>query len=219
LLCGAARLIKSDAEGLASATDDVAAIETRLDRSSPRSVTGAAAHPTLSSTAAVTPSLSPIDDAARARAHCLELLTVARRANGDDASQADGLLAELSASGGWDPVRDERGVAVALQSAYRGTELAENSTTKLQELGRIAAAHPSFAIQIVVHDAVAPEHGEINDADHKRSEAAVQALVAGGANPLRVEAELAGNRIPIADPSDAQQRQRNERLEVVFVGP
>lgn len=219
LLCGAARLIKSDAEGLASATDDVSAVEARLERAPPKCATGTAAHPTPTPATAATPSLSPIDDAARARARCLELLTVARRANGDDANQADRLLAELSASGGWDPVRDERGVAIALQSAYRGPALVENSTTKLQELGRIAAAHPSFAIQVVVHDGVAPEHAETNDVDHERSEAAVQALVAGGANRSRIQAEIAGTRIPVADPSDSQQRQRNERLEVVFVGP
>jgi hypothetical protein len=180
LLCGAARLVAADAAGLVDADGEESKLEGRL---------------------ATGPRPAPIDDAARVRARCLDVLTRARRASGDDAGASDTLLSELSASGGWDPARDERGVVVTLHDAFRGAELAADATTKLRDLGRVAAAHPGFAVQVVVHDAVL----------------AVQALVAGGATAGRIKPELAGTRAPLVDPGDARQRARNERLDVVFV--
>jgi hypothetical protein len=195
LLCAAARLVAAAAPGLADADKEVTSIAERLTKH-------------------LRP--APIDDAARARAHCLEVLTRARRSGRDDATLADGLLAELSAAGGWDPVRDERGVVVTLREAFRGAELTEAAAQKLQELGRVAAAHPQFAMQVVVHDARAA--GVDGDsADGKRAAAAVQALVHGGAADSRLHAELAGALLPVVDPSDPKVRARNERLEVVFV--
>lgn len=195
LLCSAARLVAAQAPGLTDAEKEVASVAERLTKR---------------------PRPAPIDDAARARARCLEVLTRARRGGRDDATLADGLLAELSAAGGWDPVRDERGVVVTLREAFRGGELTEAGAQKLQELGRIAAAHPQFAVQVVVHDARAV--GVDGDsADGKRAAAAVQALVRGGAAESRLHAELAGALLPVVDPSDPKVRARNERLEVVFV--
>ncbi|HXX67009.1 MAG TPA: hypothetical protein VEK07_07505 [Polyangiaceae bacterium] len=220
LLCGAARLMKPDADGLAAATSDISVLEGRLEGSPARSTPGALAAGAVSSSSP--PPLLPIDDAARARARCLELLASARRDRDrvvDGASGADGLLAELSASGGWDPVRDERGVVVTLWGGYRGTDLVEPAATKLTALGRIASAHPAFALQVVVHDATPAARGGSGDLDARRGEVAVQALVAGGASPSRIDVEAAGTHLPIADPSDARQRLRNDRLEVVFVGP
>lgn len=218
LLCAAARLVKPDAEGLVTASEGVSALEERLERPPPiRPTTRAAGF--AASTASASPPTSPIDEAARTRAHCLDLLTSARRTQAGGADEADGLLAELSASGGWDPMRDERGVMVALRGTYRGTELLDDANAKLNELGRVASAHPSFAIQVVVHDAAPPARGTPDDTDLKRGEAAVHALIAGGASPSRIHAELAGSRLPIADSNDVRQRQRNERLEIVFVSP
>jgi flagellar motor protein MotB len=195
LLCDAARLVASDAPGLGEADDQVAKLDERLARG---------ARP------------APIDDAAAARVHCLEILTRARRARGDDTNSADALLAELSASGGWDPVRDERGVVVTLHDAFRGAELAGEAASKLKELGRVAAAHSGFAMQVVVHDAQPVAAKDTTDA--KRADAAVQALVAGGATASRIKAETAGTRAPLVDPSDAKARRRNERVDIVFVG-
>jgi hypothetical protein len=194
LLCAATRLVAPEADGLADLEKDVTALEERLERPQ-RAV--------------------PIDDAARARARCLELLTRARRGSPENIGRADALLAEISATGGWDPERDERGVVVTLRGAYRGTALTEDGAAKLGELGRVAAAHPAFAVQVVVHDAVAPSPRD--DADARRGQAAVQALIAGGAPAARIHAELGGVRAPVADPADPAQRGRNERLEVVFV--
>ena len=116
-------------------------------------------------------------------------------------------------------MRDERGVVVAVRGAYRGAELAQQSVTRLGELGRIASVHPDFAVQVVVHDAEPADRGVASNLDARRGEAAVRALVAGGANLSRIHAELAGAKIPVADPNDTRQRERNERLEIVFVGP
>jgi hypothetical protein len=192
LLCGAARLVAADAAGLADADSEVGKLDRRLSAG---------------------PRPAPVDEAARTRARCLEVLTRARRAAGDDAGASDALLSELSASGGWDPGRDERGVIVTLHDAFRGTELATDAAAKLKDLGRVAAAHPGFAVQVVVHDAIAAR----DDADARRAGAVVQALVAGGATAGHVRPELAGTRAPLVDPRDAKRRGRNERLDVVFV--
>jgi len=194
LLCDAARLVATDAGGVVEADGELTKLESRL---------ASGAHP------------APIDDAAHVRARCLEVLTRARRASGDDAGTSDALLSELSASGGWDPVRDERGVVVTLHDAFRGLELGADALKRLSDLGRVAAAHPGFALQVVVHDAQPPRPKD--DADARRAAAAVQALVTGGAAAARIKPELAGSRAPVVDPADARQRGRNERLDVVFV--
>jgi hypothetical protein len=197
LLCGAARLAAPDAAGLADADSDIHSLDERLAKSQ---------RP------------APIDDAVRVRARCLDFLTRARRGT-SNVEAADALLAELSAAGGWDPGRDERGVGVTLHDAFRGAALAAPIDGKLRELGRVAAAHPAFALQVVVHAASGGGAASqtIDAVDAKRAEAAVQALAAGGATSSRIRSELAGTRAPIVDPSDVKSRGRNERLEVVFV--
>jgi outer membrane protein OmpA-like peptidoglycan-associated protein len=205
LLCGAARLIAPEAHGLADA--EAAAAEALpahpADRPAPKP-----ADPTR------TPARSPVDDAARARTRCLELLTTARRESGYDAGSTDALLAELSAAGGWDPSADERGVLVTLRGAFHGSDLTDAGAAKLKDLGLVAAAHPRFGVQVVVHDAQPTSA----DVDAKRAQAAVHALVAAGADATRVHVELAGPFAPLVDPADPVARSRNERLEVVFVG-
>ncbi len=196
LLCSAARLVAPHADGLAEADGDVTALQKRMDAAPPA---------------------TSIDDAARARARCLDVLTRARRGSNPGNEGADALLSELSASAGWDPMRDERGVVVTLRDAYRGAQLTDTGSAKLNDLGRVATAHPAFAVQVVVHDALAPRPQD--ETDERRAAAAVAALVAGGATASRIGAELAGAGAPVADPSDPRVRERNERLEIVFVGP
>jgi hypothetical protein len=195
LLCDAARLVAPDSIGLSDIEGDVSKLDASLSKG---------AHP------------APIDDAARARARCLDVLTRARR-GGDQTGAADALLSELSAAGGWSPSRDERGVVIVLGEAFHGAELTADVAGKLKELGHVAAAHAGFAVEVVVHDAQA--HPAKDTTDAKRAEAAVQALVAGGATMTKVKSELAGTMEPLVDPSDAKGRARNERLEVTFVSP
>lgn len=194
LICAAAHMVSGDAEGLAEADLAVTSLEDRLAK---------AARP------------APIDDAARSRAHCLDVLTRARRGAVGDTEASDSLLAELSGAGGWDPARDERGISITLHDSFQGPALTTSALEKLKNLGRVAAAHPLFGVQVVVHDAQAPAPNETTDA--KRADAAVQALVRGGAVLARVRAELAGALAPIVEPTDARARGRNERLEIVFV--
>lgn len=197
LLCDAARLVTADTASIPGLTDaqaDVSKLEDRLSKGA---------------------SPAPIDDAARARARCLDALTRARRTAGDDAGAADALLTELSASGGWSPARDERGVVVTLHDAFQGAALSTDAASRLKELGRVAAAHPGFALQVVVHDAQPPRPADATDG--KRAEAAAQALVGGGAAAGKLETELAGARAPLVDPADVRARGRNERLDVVFI--
>jgi hypothetical protein len=156
-----------------------------------------------------------LETAAKARAACLDALTHMRRAAGEarqGAGDADALLSALSAHGGWDPLRDERGVVVTLRGAFKGTTLVPEADRELQELGRVAAAHPGNPIQVVVHDATAPSAGE-KAADEARGRVALSAL--HPAAPSRVE--TIGESLPVTDPSDARNRGRNARLEVVFV--
>jgi hypothetical protein len=195
LLCAAARLAVADAAGLADADADAVALTERLAKG-------------------FRP--APIDDAARARARCLDVLTRARRGAGDATGEADALLAELSAAGGWDPARDERGVTVTLHDAFRGPDVTDKAAAKLKDLGRVAGSHTDFAVQVVVHDSAG---GAVSSdpMDPKRGEAAIRALVSGGAVSSRVRVELAGAQVPIVDPGDAKSRGRNERLEIVFV--
>ncbi len=202
LLCGAARLVGPQATGLTEAQDEVDKLDARL--------TAGSAHAKGSARSEV------IDDAGLARAHCLDVLTRTRRATSrDEGGDADALLADLSASGGWDPTRDDRGVVVTLRSTFQGTKLTDDGEAKLESLGRVAAAHPKFGVQVVVHDAQPPSPKD--DADARRADATVKALVAGGAATARVKAELAGARAPTVDPGDARLRARNERIDVVFV--
>jgi hypothetical protein len=203
LLCNAAQLLVPTATGLAEAQKAVVDLDAALEPGGKRA---AGASPL-------------IDVAARARAGCLEVLTTARRsADSSSTGLADSLLAELSAAGGWDPVRDERGVVVTLRDLFKGAALTPDGQKKLGDLGRVAGAHSTFAVQVVVHDAAPPSAAEAAD-DQKRADAAVQALVAGGASASKVKGETAGARAPIVSPNDAKARTRNARLDVVFVAP
>jgi len=202
LLCGSAKLLVPDLAGLAEMDAEIAAAEKAIEAKG--AAKGAAA---------------PIDMAARARASCLSLLTKARRAaDGAASGQADQLLDELSKAGGWDPSRDERGVVVTIREAFNGTALTADAEKKLKTLGQIAAAHGTFAVQIVVHDATPPSAAELA-ADEKRADAAAKAMIAGGANAAKVKWETAGAKAPVVDPADPKAKGRNARVEIVFVTP
>ncbi|MBX3206637.1 MAG: hypothetical protein KF764_16305 [Labilithrix sp.] len=208
LLCSAARLVSAEAPGLAEAEAAAADLEKKLEAS---------------------PKPAPIDAAARARAACLGALTKARRAGAPDADQADGLLGELSRSADpkatrttdLAPTRDERGVVVTLRSLFAGAKGSDKLTAEgeraLGDLGRIAAAHPAFALQIVLHDATAPSAADVA-LGKKRGDAIAKALAGGGASAAKTKVEHAGAQAPVFDPADAKRRDKNARVEIVFVG-
>ncbi len=194
LLCGSARLIGPDTPGLADVEKEAADLDAQMETKP---------HP------------APIDAAARVRATCLEKLTAARKTSAR-VTGGDELLGEVSARGGLDPSRDERGVIVPLRDLFEGTSLAKKAEPLLAELGRIAAAHPDVGVQVVVHDASTPSKADA-EADAQRAVAVVKALVAAGANADHVKGEMAGARAPIVDPTDAAHRAMNARVDVVFV--
>jgi flagellar motor protein MotB len=191
LLCGAAKLVSSSAAGLDAATQSLDALDKKLEPA---------------------PKTAPIDEAARARTTCLSILTTARRAS-TATSSADVLLSELSAAS-LAPTRDERGIVVTLRDVFRGNAIDAPAQPRLEALGRVASAHGDMPIQIVVHDAVVAA-----GPSDERAKAVAAALVKGGAKADKIASVMAGTRAPVVDPNDARNRQRNARVEVVFITP
>lgn len=190
LLCGAAHLVVPSLTGLKEAEDAASELEKKLEG---------------------TPKPAPIDDAGAKRVACLDLLTKARRTTeGQQTTDADTLLSELS-SASLSPTRDERGVVVTLRDVFAGSQVSVAMEQKLKDLGRIAGAHSGLGVQVVVHDALELKGG----AD--RAAAVQKMIVAGGAPADKVKGEAAGTKNPIVDPSDAKNRSRNARVEIVFV--
>jgi len=203
LLCSAARLVAAQAPGLQEAETAVSSLEKQSDAGK---------------------SPVAIDPAARARAACLSSLTKARRASTSDVDKTDALLSELTQardpkkpSADLTPARDERGVVVTMRSVFKAEKLSPEAEGSLKDLGRVAAAHPTFAVQVVLHDATAPGAAETS-ANQKRGEAIAKALADGGLAAVKVKVEQAGARAPIVDPKDPRGRERNARVEIVFVG-
>jgi hypothetical protein len=167
----------------------------------------------------------PIDQASRARAGCLAVLTSVRRAATPITKApgaGDALLTELSATGTWSPSRDDRGVTVTLRNLFKGEALTPAASSRLAELGRIAAAHPTFPVVVVLHQDKEPaqkgkdQRQRDERAQVSRAELVVKALKAERAP--RVELVLAGAALPVVNPEGAD-RARNARVEVVFVTP
>jgi hypothetical protein len=162
---------------------------------------------------------APIDEATRARAGCLAALTAIRRA-ATPVSKAPGagdtLLSELSAMGTLSPSRDDRGVFVTFRGVFDGRgAVAPAAATRLAEIGRIAAAHPSFPLQIILHeDKPVPR----DDAAARARVKSVAKAIDASAGNARVETLLAGNAAPVVDPA-GPDRARNARVEIVFVTP
>jgi flagellar motor protein MotB len=189
LLCGAAKLVaQTPPPTFDAAMAAIDALDKRLEAN---------------------PKPAPIDEAARVRTTCLTLLSEARR-TAQGTTQTDVLLSELSAAS-LAPNRDERGVVVTLRDVFHGNQLAPDAETKLEALGRVAAAHADVGVQVVAHDAAFTSGGE------DRAKAAAAAIVKGGAKSDRVTSASAGTRTPVVDPNDARNRARNARLDVVFV--
>ena len=159
---------------------------------------------------------APIDQATRAREGCLGALTKVRRA-ATPVSRApgagDALLSALSAAG-LSPSRDDRGVFVTLRGLFEKGALSKAGEQRLAELGRVAAANPTFPVAVVVHlDRDAPKEEAVW---RSRAEAVAQALKA--ARAPTVEHVLAGAAAPVVDPA-GKDHARNARVEIVFITP
>lgn len=209
LLCGAARLLHgqpgrkpADDEKLKAQLDEAAAALAKVDGE-----LSAAAVP-----------VAPIDGASRARAACLAALTSIRRADtpvGRAPGAGDALLAEISATGHFAPSRDDRGVFVTLRGVLAGDKIAPAAEARLAELGRIAAAHPAFPIQVVLHD---DRPAGDRDAAARKARAEVVAKAIAKTGQVKTLPVLAGNAAPLVDAAGGD-RARNARIEIVFVTP
>ncbi len=211
LLCDAARLAGGSAATAANAsstTDDPALLKVR-DELKAKPAAGSAG-PLL-------------DDATRARAACLTQLTTVRARGTAIDSEAEAILAAVSARGLGDDAtvhRDERGVLVVLAAPFDKDHLTTRASDALEALAAIALAHPKSALQLVAHDAssgAAVETDEHRALVDKRLDDAAHVLEAAGIPATRRHAVRAYGRLPIVDPTDSAHRARNERLEVVFV--
>lgn len=164
----------------------------------------------------------PIDASTRARALCLKALTSARDVvvNGGGAT-GDTLAKDLQALG-LATARDERGVVVTLPQGgasggpFEGSKLAASGKGQLESIAKLLKAYPQYAVVVVVH--AAP--GALDAArDGQRATAAKQAIAAAGVDGARIGTMTPGAALPAYDPADAKLKTKNERLEIVLVGP
>jgi outer membrane protein OmpA-like peptidoglycan-associated protein len=126
---------------------------------------------------------------------------------------ADQLLTELS-SAGHEPSRDERGVSVVLRDVFEADgSLSQTGRAELEQLGQIAKEHPDFPVLLVGHTASADSRAAM---DQKLGRLAQQLGALGVAH---LDSQDAGTRQPLLPPELPHARQRNQRIELVFVAP
>ncbi|HMJ16134.1 MAG TPA: hypothetical protein VK524_32190 [Polyangiaceae bacterium] len=156
---------------------------------------------------------TPIDDATRLRSACLRELSEVRRRAVKDGGLADALLAELSQPGNLFPFRDDRGVVITVRDLFTAAgQLKADAEERLAVLGKVAKAHPEFPVLVVFHTSrTAP------GLDAGRAESVLGALRKAGAT--RVETRSAGSALPVVEPKRGGARERNERIEIIFVSP
>lgn len=207
VLCAAARLLAADTPK----DPEVEKLKTTIDEAN-------AAADRLDLAVGPTATLAPIDQASRTRAGCLSALTLVRRARSPLARASgagDALLSELSQAGSWSPSRDDRGVFVALRGIFSGDALSQPGDAKVAEVAKVASAHPTFPVAVVVHAEKAPSAKE-EAALRARADAVVAALKKGGIT--RVTSVVAGASAPVVDPA-GKDKARNARVEIVFITP
>lgn len=206
MLCAAARLLGPADEKLRAQLDEAEAALGKVE----------------AELAAPAVPAAPIDGATRVRAGCLAALTALRRAASPTSrapGAGDALLAAISATGTFSPSRDDRGVGVTLRGLFSGAgaALTPQAEAKLAELGKIAAAHPGFPVEVVIHSDK-PAAGREEEALKARADAVVKALEKTAGAKAKIVGVVAGNRGPVADPV-GPDKARNARVEVVFVTP
>lgn len=126
---------------------------------------------------------------------------------------ADLLLSELSLAGQL-PSRDERGVSVVLRGVFTAEgKLNDGARDQLGKLVAVAKAHPDFPVLLVGHTAV-PDARAAMDRQLAALESELQTL-----GVERVASHDAGARQPLLPAQLPRARERNQRIELVFVAP
>ena len=126
---------------------------------------------------------------------------------------ADLVVAELSAAG-QTPVRDERGVSVVLRDVFGADgSLSATGRTRLTRLSETAKAHPDFPLLLVGHTSASPARPAMD------RQLATLTSELQGLGIERVAAHDAGARQPLLPPQLPRARERNQRIELIFVAP
>lgn len=126
---------------------------------------------------------------------------------------ADLLLAELSAAGA-EPSRDDRGVAIVLRGLFAPDgRVSQSGRSELQRFAEVAKAHPDFPLLVVSHAGEPWARGE----SERRLDSVRTELQELGVSDVAVHA--AGQRQPLLPRSSPSAKERNERLELIFVAP
>ncbi|MBI2898043.1 MAG: OmpA family protein [Deltaproteobacteria bacterium] len=166
------------------------------------------------------PAAAAFASATEARGKAQEALAGARRAAAGRGTQARlraedaALLEEAGAAGGLGPREDSRGVVVTLRGVFaaRGAEVRERSA--IEAVGRLARAHPTYPLVIEGHTS---EGRGAQELSAQRASAVARALEALGIDRARIRAVGLGASHPIAAETLTSARERNERMEIVFV--
>jgi len=158
--------------------------------------------------------------ATSARAKADDALSGARRAAADRASLARlraedaALLEEAGAAGSLSPREDARGVVLVVRGVFEGRGAVVSDRTALEAVARLARAHAAYPLVVEGHTA-SGRNVQALSAD--RARAVVEALVALGVEGSRLRAIGLGASRPLAPEALTGARERNERLEIVFV--
>lgn len=158
-----------------------------------------------------------INAAAQARSACLKELTLVRRPQLLQAPAeglADTLLEALTKTEKFYAFRDDRGVVVVLRDVLtaQGTPTSAGAE-QLEALARVAKAHPKFPLLVVTHSATSG-----NAASGTRDLDAIVGFLKDKGAPS-VQGHAVGDAQPVAPPKRPGARERNTRIEVVFVSP
>jgi hypothetical protein len=183
------------------------------------------------------PASTQLEAAAELRSECLQVISDVRQKNSAAASRpgaasrvppasapqanavaappvpADVLLDELSAAGKA-PSRDERGVSVSLRDVLGADgNLTGAARTELAELSKLGGVHPDFPVLLVGHGTSAPGAQDLD------RQLRLVSLELAGAGISRVEVQAVGDSQPLLPSRSPSARERNQRIELVFVAP
>ncbi|MCH2109330.1 MAG: DUF4398 domain-containing protein [Polyangiaceae bacterium] len=192
-LCMGAALLNPEAEGLQKSREVVERLEVELSHGSTKD------------------DLYP--RAAHERNVCLKHLTLARRSEQQaqpDKPGSDSLLLALSKNGQWHPYRDDRGVVVTLHDDLLPQgKLSEGSRAALDELQKVAHAHPTFSLLLLIH----------GDGKNQLLNQAGKLALESFELPKEPESHLqvVGDRQPLVSRRIPGAATRNTRIEVIFV--
>lgn len=161
-----------------------------------------------------------LSSAIAARGKADDALGAARGAAADRASQARlraedaALLEEAGAAGGLSPREDVRGVVLTVRGVFAARGVAVADRAPLEPIARLARAHAAYPVVVESHAAAGRN---VQGLSAERARAVVEALVALGVDAARLRAVGVGASRPLAAEELTGARERNDRIEVVFV--